>query len=110
VLPRQHRLTLAPEFTATVRGGKRTSGRAVVSYRRATSPELPARFGFIVSKAVGPAVQRNLVKRRLRAVSAESIKAGLGGADVVVRALPAAATTPYAALREELLSQLGVRA
>ena len=49
-------------------------------------------MGFVVSKAVGNAVARNRVKRRLR-----HLVAGLPSpvtADVVVRALPPAATEP----------------
>jgi ribonuclease P protein component len=110
VLPKQHRLTRAPEFRATMRSGRRRSGVAVVTHQRASAVDAPARFGFVVSKAVGGAVQRNRVKRRLRAASAEGIAAGFTGADVVVRALPAAADAAYAELRAEVLSQLGMGA
>lgn len=44
-----------------------------------------SRWGFIVSKAVGSAVVRNLVKRRLRA-AARVLVPEIGGLDVVVRA------------------------
>jgi len=54
------------------------------------------RVGFVVSKAVGGAVVRNRVKRRLRALVrplvAESVQAQ--ACDVVVRALPAAVGEP----------------
>jgi ribonuclease P protein component len=45
-----------------------------------------ARFGFIVSKSVGNAVTRNLVKRRLRAIAHEHFPHI--PADIVVRAMP----------------------
>jgi ribonuclease P protein component len=62
----------------------------------------PARVGFVVSKAVGSAVTRNRVKRRLRHLMRERV-AGLDeGSLVVVRALPAAADAPYADLGAEL--------
>jgi ribonuclease P protein component len=51
-----------------------------------------SRAGFIVSKAVGKAVTRNRVKRRLRHLAAAALPATPGGVDVVVRALPAAVT------------------
>jgi len=53
------------------------------------------RVGFVVSKAVGGAVVRNRVKRRLRALSRPLVMAHpLAGCSVVVRALPTAATDP----------------
>ena len=52
----------------------------------------------MVGKAVGNAVVRNRVKRRLRHLVRERL-AGLPGSVVlVVRALPASATASYAAL------------
>ena len=50
------------------------------------------RVGFVVSKAVGGAVLRNRVKRRLRALVCPLVLTASTGCDVVVRALPAAAT------------------
>lgn len=55
----------------------------------------PSRIGFIVSKAVGNAVTRNLVKRRLREAGALSLNRHGTGLAVVVRALPAAATASW---------------
>lgn len=61
----------------------------VVHARRRTEP--PSRAGFVVSRAVGGAVVRNRVKRRLRHLAAGELQ-GLGfPVDIVVRALPAAA-------------------
>ena len=51
----------------------------------------PPRVGFVVSKAVGPAVVRNRVKRRLRHLAREIVTDLPGSAVLVVRALPAAA-------------------
>lgn len=68
----------------------------------APAPEQrPTAFGFIVSKAVGNAVTRNLVKRRLREIAALSLKDHPEGLAVVVRALPAAATAEFAELRSD---------
>jgi ribonuclease P protein component len=62
----------------------------------------PARVGFVVSKAVGPAVIRNRVKRRLRHLARESVRDLPGSAVLVVRALPGAATAGYAELAADL--------
>jgi ribonuclease P protein component len=61
----------------------------LVLHARRTSEE-PSRAGFIVSKAVGKAVTRNRVKRRLRHLVASSLSSTPFPVDVVVRALPPA--------------------
>lgn len=77
------------EFRSTVRRGVR-AGRPtlVVHARRVDSPTL---VGFVVSAAVGNAVRRNRVKRRLRHLARPLVDQNPHGLHVVVRALPAAA-------------------
>ena len=86
--------------------GRRRIGATVMTHVLATDDSAPARFGFIVSKAVGGAVTRNLVKRRLRAVAAEELQGGRHGVDVVVRAMPGADAAGYAELAADLRAQL----
>ena len=52
------------------------------------------RVGFVVSGALGNAVTRNRVKRRLRHLAAAHVADTPVGIDIVVRALPRAATDP----------------
>ena len=66
----------------------------------------PPRAGFVVSKAVGPAVVRNRVKRRLRHLVAERLDRLPRGAVLVVRALPPAAGAHAADLARDLDSAL----
>jgi ribonuclease P protein component len=61
-----------------------------------------AQVGFVVSKAVGTAVDRNRVKRRLRALVAERLDRLPAGAVVAVRALPSAAGASSVALGRDL--------
>ena len=68
----------------------------------------PSRIGFIVSKAVGNAVTRNLVKRRLREAGALSLQTHGTGLAVVVRALPAAATASWEQLLNDYNAALAV--
>lgn len=63
---------------------------------------LPARFGFIVSKAVGGAVTRNLVRRRLKGIAQQHLAGGLAGVDIVFRALPASSSASYSELDLEI--------
>jgi ribonuclease P protein component len=65
-------------------------------------PSVPARAGFVVSKAVGNAVVRNVVRRRLRHLVRERLPELPAGAALVVRALPAAAELSYARLGADL--------
>jgi ribonuclease P protein component len=70
---------------------------------------IPVRVGFVVSKAVGNAVVRNQVKRRLRAVTAARLDQLPDGALLVLRALPSSATASAAELAgsvDQLLSRL----
>jgi len=93
VLPRASRLHESADFRRVTRSGVR-AGRPtlVVHAARGAGPE--SRVGFVVSKAVGGAVVRNRVKRRLRHLVAQELAASSAVQDVVVRALPGAATTP----------------
>jgi ribonuclease P protein component len=64
--------------------------------------DLPARAGFVVPKAVGKAVIRNKVRRRLRHLIRERLAALPPGATVVVRALPGAAERTFPELAADL--------
>ncbi|GHD11350.1 ribonuclease P protein component [Zhihengliuella salsuginis] len=103
MLPKVHRVRSAKDYSNTVRSGARTGRRNVVLYARFRD-SVPSRFGFIVSKAVGNAVRRNLVKRRLRAVSASLLEEFPNGYDVVMRALPVAASASWDELNAEVHS------
>jgi ribonuclease P protein component len=107
MLSREHRLTSSRDFTATVRRGRRAGSRTLVAHLLVdgSAPDRPARVGFVVSKAVGPAVTRTRVKRRLRHLSRERLLGGSPlppGAMLVVRALPAAAEASYERLGRDL--------
>jgi ribonuclease P protein component len=94
------------DFTAAVRKGRRAGRRTlVVHLSRLTSIEEPTRVGFVVSKAVGPAVVRNRVKRQLRHLTRERLASLPAGSLVVVRANPAAAGATT--LASDLDSALG---
>lgn len=108
MLARPNRLTRGADYKAVVRRGRRSAGAHTITYVRTTGESDAVRFGFIVSKQVGGAVVRNTVRRRLKAVSAASLANSLFdvGTDVVIRALPSAATAPYVELREDVTRSL----
>ena len=114
MLPQPARLRNRAEFSGVVRRGARAATPALVLHLLAGSPERPARAGFVVSRAVGPAVTRNLVRRRLRHLMRERLPLVPPGSQLVVRATPAAAAASYPVLGSQLdraLDRLiGVRA
>jgi ribonuclease P protein component len=96
-LRKNERLTAPADFARCHRHGARlrTKYFTVYAYRRG---ERIVRLGLAVGKAVGPAVVRNRVKRRLR----ELFRCHKGlvpeGYDLFVRALPTSALATYAEL------------
>lgn len=60
------------------------------------------RAGFIVSRSVGGAVARNLVRRRLRHLTRARLTDLPAGTHLVVRALPEASGRPYRELGADL--------
>ncbi len=91
MLPVESRLTSSDDFRACVRQGVRV-GRTTLVVHALRTPCPPSRAGFVVSKAVGNAVTRNRVKRVLRHLTAASLPTVPFPVDVVVRALPPAAS------------------
>jgi ribonuclease P protein component len=74
-----------------------------------TTSSDPARFGFVTSKKLGGAVIRNRVKRRLRALAAQTLRSYPQGYDIVVRAHSDASRATYEELSvawSEMESQL----
>jgi ribonuclease P protein component len=91
--------------------GRRAGRRTVVVHllrpvAAQTGDGEPARVGFVVSKAVGGAVQRNKVHRRLRALMSAQLPDLPAGSLVVVRALPAAASASYDELGADVTAGL----
>lgn len=103
MLPAVSRMRRSAEFAETVRHGARASRRHLSAHllARPGVPE-PPRVGFVVSRAVGGAVVRNRVRRRLRHLARGYLRSLPDGSLVVVRANPRAATARQAELAAEL--------
>jgi ribonuclease P protein component len=107
VLPAKSRLRRRSDFTAAVRRGSRSgrkllTGHLLVPAAGAVGEDRPPRAGFVVSRAVGNAVVRNRVRRRLRVLVREFLSSLPRGSLLVVRAHPQAATANQADLAAEL--------
>jgi ribonuclease P protein component len=113
----ERRLRRSGDFTAAVRAGRRAGRGGLVVHLLLRSPGAgptsadpmtsdrpgtPARAGFVVSRAVGNAVTRNRVRRRLRHLVRPHLQQLPAGADLVVRVLPAAAAQSYDQLGTDL--------
>jgi ribonuclease P protein component len=101
VLPAGHRLRRGADISAVVRRGRRAGapGRLLVLHVAAdvtgTASPASSRAAFVVGRTVGGAVVRNRVRRRLRHLVATRLDRLPAGTDLVVRALPDAATASY---------------
>ena len=107
MLPAKSRMRRRSDFTAAVRRGSRSgrkllTGHLLVPAAGAAGEDCPPRAGFVVSRAVGIAVVRNRVRRRLRVLVREYLSSLPRGSLLVVRAHPQAATASQADLAAEL--------
>ena len=134
MLAAAQRLRRSDDFAAVIRGGRRAGRGSVVVHLNLAAAEggpasvatqataepvrsggaerqpAPVRAGFVVSKAVGGAVVRNRVRRRLRHLVRERLGVLPPGATLVVRALPGAAHASYARLGADLDAALAAAA
>jgi len=103
MLPAAARMRRRADFASAAKRGSR-AGRPLLSGHLLVVPDSaePARVGFVVSRAVGTAVVRNRVRRRLRHLARGYLGALPGGSLLVVRASPRAALACQADLAADL--------
>ena len=106
MLPQQSRMRSPEEFKRTMRSGRRAGGATLSGHLLLTAVAVPEdtkpKVGLVVSRAVGSAVVRNRVKRRLRELMRGRVAALPGGSLLVLRAHPAAAGARQADLAADL--------
>jgi ribonuclease P protein component len=112
VLPQQSRMRSPEEFKRAMRSGQRAGGATLSGHLLLTDPgvvpeDASPKVGLVVSRAVGSAVVRNRVKRRLRELMRRRLASLPGGCLLVVRAHPAAAGARQADLAADLDLVLG---
>ena len=103
--PRDARLVRCVDFDVVYRTGKRLSSSHFTAFVRTN--ELPrSRFGFSIKKALGGAVVRNRMRRRLREIVRCRRQEIASGWDIVIHPKSAVATREFAMLAEELVRLL----
>jgi ribonuclease P protein component len=106
MLARSERMRSGEDFRHTIRRGARGVQPTLVTHvlfkSGAAKTDGPRSVGFVVSKAIGSAVDRNRVKRQLRHLMRDRLDRLPPGCRVVVRALPASSSAGSATLGEQL--------
>jgi ribonuclease P protein component len=104
-LPREARLVRRAEYDAVYREGRRRSSREFTIFVRPNGLEV-SRFGWSIKKALGNAVRRNRIRRRLREIFRLHRREIATGWDIVVHPRATVATTGFPALTQEMLKLL----
>jgi ribonuclease P protein component len=100
-------LTRRPEFLRVRAGSRWATPAFVLEARRRGGPAAGARFGFTVSKQVGGAVERNRIRRRLKAAVRDVLlEHARGDFDYVLIARRAALDAIFASLVSDLVNAL----
>ncbi|MEH6780660.1 MAG: ribonuclease P protein component [Rhodoglobus sp.] len=102
MLSKANRVALPSDFRLAVRRGRRFTAPHCILHIVKNERSQGVRFGFIVSKAVGNAVVRNRVRRRLRAAAFQLLPNIDTDVDIVVRALAGAAQAESTTLLAEI--------
>ncbi|MCW2829518.1 MAG: rnpA, partial [Aeromicrobium sp.] len=111
LLPRSQRMRSGADFRHTIRRGAKGAQPTLVTHVVPGTGGHTS-VGFVVSKAVGSAVDRNRVKRQLRHLMRDRLSRVPDGSRVVVRALPPSNGAGSATLAEHLdtaLARAGAR-
>jgi ribonuclease P protein component len=105
--PREARLVRRAEFDAVYRAGKRRSSSYFTVFFRAN--QLPcSRYGFSIKKALGGAVVRNRIRRRVREIVRGHRQEIPAGWDIVIHPKSSVARAEFAALATDLLRLLRI--
>lgn len=103
--PRVCRLVHRAEYDAVYKEGRRRSSGEFTVFLRANGLEF-SRFGWSVKKALGNAIRRNRVRRRLREILRVHRQEIAPGWDIVIHPRSSVGTANFSVLTEDLLKLL----
>jgi ribonuclease P protein component len=101
-LPRNCRLVRRSEYDVVYREGRRRTSREFTIFLRPNGLEI-SRFGWSIKKALGNAVRRNRIRRRLRETLRLHRQEIATGWDIVIHPRTTAATAEFSPLAAELV-------
>jgi ribonuclease P protein component len=101
--PKSRRLTQSAEFAQVKKNGRVYRGRSVLLSILRANDATRFRAGFITSRALGPAVARNRVRRRLREIVRKHQREIVDGTWIVTIARAQAVGATYQELEVEWL-------
>src|SRR5437870_5230787 len=101
--PKSRRLVSPLDFERVRKNGRVQHGRLLMLNVLAIEGAAPFRAGFVTSRAIGSAVARNRVRRRLREIVRKHQHAIRNGVWIVTIARAKAATATYPELEAEWL-------
>ena len=101
-LPRACSLLRRAEYDAVYREARRRPGREFTVFLRPNGLDF-SRFGWSIKKALGSAVRRNRIRRRLREILRLHRQEIAPGWDIVIHPRSSAATAEFSLLAVELL-------
>jgi len=103
--PRRSRLVRRGDFDRVYQAGKRLTSSHFTVFVRSNELALN-RFGFSIKKALGGAVVRNRIRRRLREMVRCHQQEIPAGWDIVIHPKSSVAKAPFAALADDLVRLL----
>ena len=104
-LPRACRLLRRVEYDAVYKVGRRRSSREFTIFVRPNGLDF-SRFGWSIKKALGGAVQRNRIRRRIREIVRLHRQEIAPGWDIVIHPRSSAITAEFSTLSTDLLKTL----
>ena len=99
------RLVQKAQFDAVYRAGKRRSSSHFTAFMKANN-RMQSRFGFSIKKALGGAVVRNRIRRRMREIVRLHREEIPSGWDVVIHPKSSVARAQFEALTADFLRLL----
>lgn len=108
MLAKRYRLIDGGDYIATIRRGRRVNSALAVVYQQVSPQSVVPRYGFVVSRAVGNAVVRNSLRRRLKSIAHDDLARRIRdeptpvSVDIVIRALPAMAQADWVSLKSDI--------
>jgi ribonuclease P protein component len=105
VFPRECRLVRRVEYDAVYKEGRRRTSREFTIFLRPNGLD-NSRFGWSIKKALGNAVRRNRIRRRLREILRLHRLEIAPGWDIVIHPRSSAAKAKFLSLAEDLVKLL----